>query len=650
MRASARAQVRTAAAGQDWRPWLAGTVIGMAAALSLALPSRAQEAATETTAGTAQGTIVSHGISIFGDLVLPADFAHLPYVNPDAPKGGEISFGTFGGFDSMNPYSVKGRAAVGSSTQLESILTGTADEIGASYCFMCTTMEYPEDRSWVIFTLRDDVKFSDGTPLTVEDVLFSYETFLNKGLSDFRTVLAEQVQGAEIIGPNQIKYTFKPGVPTRDLPATVGGLPVFSKAHYEAKKLDLEESSLVPLLGSGAYVPDVIDVGRTVTYKRNPDYWAQNLPFGIGMNNFDTIRYEYFAEPNAAFEGFKAGVYTFRVENSSKQWAEGYNIPAVRDKIIRKEALPSGAKATGQSFVFNLRRESWQDPRVREAIGMMFNFEWSNQTLFFGLYKRANSFWENSWLAAEGPPSPEEVAILQPLVDEGLLDVAILTDPPVTAPLSSTDRQLDRRALRAASALLDEAGWIAGDDGMRRNAAGQTLKLEILEDNPTFERVIVPFVENLRALGIDASLNVIDSAQYEVRVRNPAYDFDMIGSFTQTDYYSGAELKQFYGSATADISVFNAAGLKSPAVDRMIDIVMATKTKDELTVATKAMDRVLRAQKFRIPQWFNPDNWVAYYDMYEHPDPLPPYALGQTTLWWFNADKAAALKAKGALK
>lgn len=637
-RATAQAKARAIDLRQTGLRWMLGGLIGVAAAMALALPVRAQ------------GTITAHGISTFGDLALPADFAHLPYVNPTAPKGGEISFGTFGGFDSMNPYSVKGRGAVGSNLMLESILTGTADEIGASYCLMCTTMEYPEDRSWVTFTLRDDVKFSDGTPLTVEDVLFSYETFLNKGLSDFRTILSQQVAGVEIVAPNQIKFTFKPGYPTRDLPATVGGLPVFSKAHYEANKLDLEEPSMTAFLGSGAYMPDRIDVGRSISYKRNPDYWAQNLPFGLGMNNFDTIRYDYFSEPNTAFEGFKAGVYTFRQESSSKTWAEGYNFPAVANGVIKKETLPSGVKPTGQAFVFNLRRDMWQDVRVREAISLMFNFEWSNKALFYGLYSRVNSFWENTWLAAEGAPSPEEVAILQPLVDEGLLPASILTDPPVSPPVSSPDRQLDRKNLRAASALLDEAGWIAGADGVRRNDKGEKLTIEILEDNQQFERVVAPFVENLLALGVDARLNMIDSAQYEVRTRNPAYDFDLTGTFNMTDYFSGADLKQFYGSETADMSVFNLMGLKSAAVDRLSDVVMAAKSKDEITVATKALDRVLRAEKFRIPQWYNADHWVAYYDMYEHPENLPPYALGQTSFWWYNAEKAEALKAKGALR
>lgn len=638
-----RAQVRAVRGRGDagHAGWLAGAALALAAVIAPAGALRAE------------AVIVSHGITTFNgdDLKLPADFPHLPYVNPEAPKGGEISLpAVLAGFDSLNPFSVQGRAAQGSSMMLESILTGTADEIGASYCFMCTTMEYPPDRSWVVFNLREDVTFSDGTPLTSEDVVFSYETFLNKGLSDFRTVLAQQVESAEALGPHKVKFTFREGVPTRDLPATVGGLPILSKAHYEANGLDLEESSLVPFLGTGAYVPQPVKSGTSVSYRRNPDYWAQDLPFRLGMNNYDVIRYEYFAEPSSALEAFKGGAYTFRQESVAKQWAEQYDFPAVKNGTVKTEALPLGTKANGQSWVFNLRREAWQDRRVREAIALMFNFEWSNQTLFHGAYDRIDSFWENSWLAAEGPPAPEEAAILKPLIDEGLLPETILTDPPVMSAVSRPERQLDRGNLRKASALLDEAGWEPGADGMRRNAKGEVLRIEFLEDNPNFERVVAPFVENLRAIGIDASLNLIDSAQYEVRTRNPAYDFDIIGSFTQTDYFSGAELRQFYGSETADISVFNAAGLKSPAVDRLIGVVMAADSMEELTTATHALDRVLRYEQFRIPMWYKAENWFAYYDMYEHPEELPPYSTGELSWWWVNPDKAAALKASGALR
>jgi microcin C transport system substrate-binding protein len=601
------------------------------------------------TPGVAQETvIVSHGISTFGELALPADFTHLPYVNPDAPKGGEISEWAFGGFDSMNPYSVKGRSAALASAPFESILTGTADEIGAVYCLLCSTMEYPEDRSWVIFNLRPEAKFSDGSPLTTEDVMFSYETFLAKGLTDFRTVLATQVEKVEALDPHKIKFTFKEGVPFRDLPADMGGLPVLSKAHYLANNLDLEESSMTPFLGSGPYVLDTFEAGKTVSYRRNPDYWGKGLPISKGTANFDTIRIEYYGDYDAAFEAFKGGSYTFRNEASSLTWTQKYDFPAVQSGVIKKVELPSGAKASGQAFVFNLRRDKFSDPRVREAIGLMFNFEWSNATLFGSLYARINSVWENSWLQADGAPSPEEVAILQPLVDEGLLDASILTEPAVMAPVSG-DRQLDRGNLRRASALLDEAGWEVGSDGLRRKD-GQVLTVEFLNDSPSFDRVINPYVENLKSLGIDARMTRVDNAQMEARTRPPEYDFDIVTGNARSGYISGSELKQYYGSETADVSAFNIYGLKSPAVDKLIDVVMASQSLDDLTVATKALDRVLRVERFWVPQWFKDKHTLAYYDVFEHPEVLPPYALGELDFWWYNADKAAALKASGALR
>jgi microcin C transport system substrate-binding protein len=606
-------------------------------------------------AGIARGDegkiTVSHGISTFGALKLPADFAHLPYINPNAPKGGEISQWAPGTFDSLNPYTIKGVPGALGSVFYESILGGTADEIGASYCLMCETMEYPEDRSWVIFNLRKDVTFSDGTPMTAEDVVFSYELFRDKGIAEFRTVFNEKFQKVEALDPYRVKFTFTPGTPFRDMPATAGSLSVLSKADYTAKKRDLEESSLEPFLGTAPYVLDSLNPGQQIVYKRDTDYWGANHPLQIGHNNFDRIRIEYFGDDTAALEGFKSGVYTFRNENSSKNWATAYDFPGVTSGQIVKTALPSGSIASGQSFLFNLRREKFQDPRVREAIGLMFNFEWSNQTLFYDLYARINSVWENTQMAAVGPASPAETALLQPLIDKGLLPATILTDAPVMGAVSGADQALDRKNLRAASALLDEAGWTVGEGGLRRNAKGETLKVDILEDSPSFERVINPYVENLRALGVDASLVLVDAAQFSQRVDPPTFDFDMIvGNAVNGGYEPGGELKQAWSSATKDNSSRNRMGFALPAVDALLDGVEAAKTREELDVAVQALDRVLRAQKFWVPQWYKDTHTVAYYDMYEHPETLPPYALGELSFWWHNPEKETALKAAGALK
>ncbi|MEL7213458.1 MAG: extracellular solute-binding protein [Pseudomonadota bacterium] len=598
------------------------------------------------TDATAEELIKSHGISTFSDLKYPADMAHLDYVNPDAPKGGEISIWGFGGFDSLNPYTPKGRAARLSSIFYESLLIGTADEIGSSYGLIAESLEYPEDRSFVIFNMREDVTFSDGSPLTAEDVVFSYELFLEKGLPSFRAVLSQQVESAEVLGPYRVKYTFKEGFPTRDLPSTVGGLPIFSKAHYEANDRDFEASSLEPLLGSGPYILDEVDVGQSISYVRNPDYWGWDHPLMIGRSNFDEITVEYFGDYNAAFEGFKGGAYTFRDEASSKSWGTGYNFPAVTERgWVKKEAVPDGTLATGQAFVLNTRKERFQDPLVREAIGLMFNFEWSNETLFYGLYARVNSFWENSDLAAEGLPSEAELALLEPLAEH--LPAGVLDSEPVMAPESSARSSTDRRNLRRASALLDEAGWMVGNDGLRRKD-GQTLRVEFLNDSQTFDRVINPYVDSLRQLGVDAVHNRVDQAEAVNRER--AYDFDIVTTQFPMGYVPGASLEQFFGSETADISTRNLMGLKSPAVDALIDHVIKASSQEELETAVSALDRVLRAERFWIPQWYKDAHTIAYYDMYEYPDPLPPYALGHLDFWWYNAEKGEALKAAGAFQ
>jgi len=594
-------------------------------------------------AARAEGdTIVAHGISTFGDLKYPAGFPHLDYVNPDAPKGGEIAEWAAGGFDSMNPYTAKGRAAALSAGMYESLMTTVADEIGSSYCLICETLEYPKDRSWVIFTLRPDVKFADGSPLTADDVVFSYGLLRDKGLPSFQAVIQTQVESAEVIDPLHVKFTFKTGIPTRDLPETAGGLPIFSKADYEKNNRNIEESSLEPFLGSGPYILDSMDVGQRVVYRRNPDYWGASHPLNIGRNNFDRIRIEYFGDYDAAFEGFKSGAYTFRNEASSLIWATRYDFPALQKGWVVKHELPDGSIANGQAFVMNLRREKFQDPRVREAIGLMFNFEWSNKTLFYGLYARINSIWENSDLAATGLPSAAELALLEPLKDQ--LPPGVLEQEPVMAPVSG-DQQLDRKNLRKAAALLDEAGWPVGDDGIRRNARGEKLTVEFLNDSQSFDRVINPYVESLRKLGVDALLTRVDDAQMTARERG--HDFDIITDQLGQGYIPGAGLRQYFGSGSVD-DVFNSAGLADPAVDKLIAAVEAATTQEELTTSVHALDRVLRALRFWVPQWYKNKHTVAYFDMFEHPDPLPPYALGELDFWWYNAEKADKLKAGGA--
>ena len=588
-------------------------------------------------------TVTSHGISTFGELKYEADFQHLEYVNPNAPKGGEMSIWGFGSFDSMHPYSTKGRAGRLSSIFFETLLEGTADEPDSAYGLLASSMEYPEDRSEVIFNLRPEARFSDGSPLTADDVVFSYEILRDKGLPSFRAVIESEVASATALSATRVKFVFKEGVPTRDLPQMVGGLPIFSKKYYLETGANFEDSTLTPAIGSGPYVLETVDVGQNIIYKRNPEYWGRNLAINRGRHNFDRIRVEYFADYNSAFEGFKAGAYYFRNEASSKIWATGYDFPSLQKGWVVKDTPPDGTLATGQSFIFNLRREQFTDIRVRKALGLMFNFEWSNKTLFYGIYERISSFWENSYLKATGLPSDGELAFLNPL--KNILPDTILKAEAELAPTSSK-RQLDRTNLRKASALLDDAGWIVGDDGIRRNKLGKTLTLEILNDSQAFDRVINPFVENLQRLGVDAVHTRIDNAQMTERERN--FDFDMVVGNFRTSLTSGSGLKQYFGSESADYSIFNLSGYSSEAADKLIEDILAAKDRQTLNDATRALDRLLRAEVFWIPQWFKKKHTVAYYDMYRYPDKLPPYDLGTLDFWWFDEAAFNKLKSEGA--
>lgn len=592
-----------------------------------------------------QSGTTSHGISTFGDLKYDKDFKHLSYVNPDAPKGGEISFWAFGSFDSMHPYTRKGRAGAYSSIFFESLLEGTSDEIDSAYGLVAKEIEYPEDRSWVIFTLRRQVTFSDGSPLTAKDVLFSYKLLKEKGLPSFRAVLEKDIQTAELISDFKIKFIFNDDVPKRDLINTVGGLPIFSEKYFVDNKVDFESSTLTPALGSGPYILDKVDVGKQIIYKKNPTYWGNDLPINKGRYNFDQFRIEYFADYNSAFEGFKAGTYTFRNEASSKIWATGYDFPALEKNWVKKTTLPDGNLSSGQSFVLNLRREKFQDIKVRKAIGLMFNFEWSNSTLFYGLYERINSFWDNSDLKASGLPVNQELQILNKY--KSILDASNFSEEVFTFPKSSL-KQLDRKNLRQASRLLDDAGWEVGDDGLRRNSEGKTLDVEILNDSQAFDRIINPYIENLKKLGINAANIKIDNAQMTDRRRK--FDFDMLVGFLSTQLTPGSELEQYFGSESADFSIFNLTGIKDQGVDAIIKEVRAAESREELGFAIRALDRTLRNKVIWVPQWFKNKHTIAYYDMFEHPENLPPYDIGVLDTWWLNSDKYNNLKEQGALK
>ncbi|MEM7295304.1 MAG: extracellular solute-binding protein [Pseudomonadota bacterium] len=620
---------------------------GVAELRAVALAVLGGALAASAAADSHEDIIVSHGYSFFGDLKYPVDFPHFAYVNPDAPKGGDISQWAPGTFDSFNNYTRQGRAAALSTIGDEDMMIAAADDVGALYCLLCETIEYPESIDWVIFNLRPEVAFSDGRPATAHDFKFAFDMFMSEGLPSFRSAFGAFVADVEVLGEHRIKYTFTPDSPVRD---RIGLAAIIGPIHQDWMQetgLSVDDAwSDGPMPGTGPYVLESFDVSRRIVYARNPNYWGEDLPINRGRNNFDRIRVEYFADGGAALEGFKAGTYTFRNENSSKNWATGYErFPALEAGDVIKTELASGAKAPGQGYVFNLRREKFQDARVREAIKLMFNFEWSNEQLFFGLYERIDSLWENSDLSALGVPTPEERVILEPLVSQGLLEASILTNEAILAPTSGM-RQLDRRNLRRASALLDEAGWEVGDDGKRRKG-GQLLTVEILDSSPAFDRVHNPFVSNLQALGIEARLDRVDPPQETNRRR--AYDFDLTVHSINMPYEPSTGLKQWFSTEAMEGSTRNLMGLSDPAVDSLVETVIAATTTDELNASVKALDRVLRTKSFWIPQWYKDTHTVAYFDQYEHPDPLPPLALGVLDFWWYNADKGEDLRTRGVL-
>lgn len=629
----------------------AGREIGRRWGMRACLVAAGLAAAALAAAGAlAEGDVtVSHGFSNFGELKYPADLTHLDYVNPDAPKGGEISIWSIGNFDSFNQYALDGTPAALNTIGSESILTGTADDPFGAYCLMCTTLEYPADLSFVTFNLRQDVTFADGTPMTAEDVAFSFNLFATQGISEYRKLVEGFVDKVEVEGPYRITFRFNPSSSVRDRVGIAGGTTVFSKAWFERTGVRLDKSTKEPFLSTGPYVLDSFEFNRRIVYRRNPGYWGENLPINKGRNNFDRIRVEYYGDYSAALEGFKAGDYTFRGETDPQLWATGYKFDGVSRGWVKLETIPDGNVGTRLSWVFNLDRPQWQDPRVRAAIGAMFNFAWSNKTLFYGLQKRPVSFWSNTELAASGTPSEGEKALLQPLVDEGLIDAAILTEEARVPPeYGDGNNRPDRRAIAAAGDLLEAAGWKAGEGGVRRNDKGEPLALTIIQYNPFYDKVISPFIENLKLLGVQANLDRVDTSTYVERRRQG--QFDLANQAFDMSFEPSIGLHQWFGSKTADESSRNLMRLRNAAIDRLIDRVVATETLDDLQTSVRALDRALRFVGFDIPLWYNADNWVAYYDFYRHPDSLPPLSVGQLDFWWYDADKAAELKAAGAYR
>ena len=601
--------------------------------------------------------IRTHGYSFYGDLSYEADFEHLRYVSPNAPKGGTISISAQGTFDSMNPFTRRGRAGAFSSSIYESLLETSepfgsglvpADAYGESYGLLAHSLEYPETKEWVIFHMRPEARFSDGTPLTAHDVVFSHNLFLEQGLPSYAQAVSARVIDAEALDDHTVKFTFADGISRRSLIDQVGSTPVFSKAWYEETGARLDESRMEISPGSGPYMLEGLEVNRRITYRRNPDYWGADLPINRGRHNFDEIRVEYFADGAAAFEAFKTGEYTFRAENNSRQWATGYDFPALnRGHVVRTE-LPTGFAPTPTGFVFNLERPFLQDRRVRDAIALAWNFEWTNETLQYGLFSQRVSFTQGTRFQADGPPEGLELELLQSLGD--LVPEEVLTQPARMPHASNPARLVDRSNVRRAMALLEEAGWVVDDAGVLRNSEGERLSIEIpvsTAGSATMDSIIDAFTQNLQGLGIDARYQRIDPAQHTDRRRNRDYDmiFDQYAAFMDT----GTGLHQRYGSEAAD-DVFNPAGLRSPLVDAVIDLSLDAETPEIRDAALMALDRVLRYEFFIIPAWYNDVVWVAHWDIFQRPEETPPYSTGELDFWWFDRERFDELRAAGALR
>ncbi len=615
-----------------------GALAGIAIAALCAAP---QVAPAEQPAALA----TAHGLSAFGDLKYGPDFTHFDYVNPDAPKGGRIRTRPVVAartFDTFNPFILKGVAADGSELLFDTLMARAFDEPDAMYGLLAESVTTPPDRSFVEFRLREAARFADGAPVTAADVVWSIQALRDQGHPVWRARLGD-VETIEAPDPRTVRATFRPGAPTRDLPASVALAPIFSKAWFEGKNFG--DATLEPPLGSGPYVVGDLAQGRFVSYRRRPDYWAADLPVRRGQYNFDEIRYEYFINADALFEAFARGIIDLTEEFKSQNWATKYDFPAVARGWVKTELRPDGRPSGTQGYFFNTRRAQFSDPKVREALAMMFDFEWSNNALFFGIYQRTDSFFEGSDLEAAGPPSAEELALLEPFRGGAAFEAAFgeAVTPPVSNG-SGADRRLRRRAI----GLLKEAGWTFSG-GRLIGPDGEPMRIEFLDRSQSaFDRITGPYIENLKRIGVEAVLRQVDPAQYERRLES--FDFDIVVSRYVMRPTPGTEIRGFLSSASAEASgSFNLAGVRNPAIDAAIDALIAAEDRDALIAAAGALDRVFRAGHYWVPQWNKQSFSIAYWDRFGRPEDLgldkPAYDRAILSTWWFDAEKSAALDA-----
>jgi microcin C transport system substrate-binding protein len=578
-----------------------------------------------------------HGASIFGDLKYAADFPHFDYIDASAPKGGRlVTIGTTGvtTFDSFNAFILKGDAAQGMDLVFDTLMVRAYDEPDAMYGLVARTIDIADDMKSATFELRPEAKFADGSPLTADDVCDSFRLLKTEGHERIRITIHDVTQ-CEVLSPQSARYQFT-GENTRDLPLVVAGLPIFSKAYYQTH--DFTKSTLEPPLGSGPYKVGPFRQGQSVTYVRREDYWARDLPVNRGQYNFNEVRYEYFRDRNAELEALKAGILDLREEFTSKSWATEYDIAAVKEGRLIKEQLPDETMSGAQGFFINLRRGKFDDIRVRQALDLAFDFEWTNANLFYKQYARTSSVFEGGDLEAEGKPSPEELELLDQMRAE--LRPEVFGDaysPPVT-----NGSGADRKMLKRASELLDQAGWTV-KNGVRENSKGERLTVEFLEDDPSFERIMTPYLRNLRLIGVDARLRFVDEAQFQQRLKD--FDFDITIQRYSLPQTPGVELRAFFGSQSAKApGSFNLSGIALKPVDLLIDKIITAKSREELKTAAKALDRVLRAEHFWVPHWSKQAYNLVYWDIFGRPKTKPKYERGVITTWWIDSQKAASLR------
>ena len=601
-----------------------GAALGVAAAIR---PGRVVAAEAE-----------SHGLSVFGDLKHGPDFRHFDYVRPDAPKGGSFSGQisstagnqTFDTFNTLNIFVLRGDGAAGMGLTFDSLMVRGLDEPDAVYGLVAAGVRRSADGLTYRFRLRPDARFHDGSRLTAQDVAFSTILLKEKGHPRISQAL-RFVAGAAAEGDDVVRIDFAPER-ARDLPLLVAGLPILSQAYYGTR--DFEAATLEPPLGSGPYRVGRFEVGRFITFERARDWWAAGLPVSVGQHNFDEVRFEYFRDRQVAFEAFKAGAFTFREEFTARIWATGYDFPAATDGRVKRETLPDRTPSGMQGWFFNTRRDKFRDPRVREAIGLAFDFEWTNGNIMYGAYTRTASYFENSEGGATGRPGPEELALLEPL--RGRVPDAVF-DEPYRPPRSDGSGQ-DRALLRRASDLLREAGC-RRDGNVLKLPGGEPLAIEFLDFQPTLQPHTQPFIRNLSLLGVAAASRIVDAAQYQRRTEE--FDFDMVVQRYSNGATPGEGLRQIFGSAAANTKGSqNLPGFADPAIDALLEAVVRADTRPALTGAVRALDRVLRAGRYWVPMWFRGSHPVAYWDVFGHPPEPPAYDLGAPATWWYDPEKA----------